>query len=363
MYRDARHESPYLTAPSQAKLGLLPFPDKLHVVTAISNPFQYLKRFEHYRAFEKMVADAGAILYTVEVQQGDRPFEVTDPDNPRHLQLRSRHTLWVKECALNLGIIRLVPASAQYIAWVDADLSFSRPDWAQATLQALQMYEFVQMYSELIGLGPTSEPLNRGLSFMEGWRRGIPFVTDDKTVRDETFYRRKEAPVSMQRNEYGEASMRAPGWAGSPGGAWAARRVALDAVGGLIDFAILGSADWHQACGLMGFMELSLKGGYDAEYVRWLCDWQDRAVTRIRRNVGHIYGTLLHHYHGANDARNYGNRWRILTKHKFNPRTDIYRDMQGLWQLTETKWQLRDDIRAYFSMRSEDSVDLPKEKP
>ncbi len=35
----------------------------------------------------------------------------------------------------------------------------------------------------------------------------------------------------------------------------AARRSALEGVGGLIDFAILGSADRYMAAGLLGFME------------------------------------------------------------------------------------------------------------
>jgi hypothetical protein len=43
------------------------------------------------------------------------------------------------------------------------------------------------------------------------------------------------------------------GWTvGATGGAWAFRRPAFDAVGGLLDTCILGSADWHMAFGLAG---------------------------------------------------------------------------------------------------------------
>jgi len=43
------------------------------------------------------------VLYTVEISYGDRPFEVTTPDNPRDLQLRTEHELWHKENALISG--------------------------------------------------------------------------------------------------------------------------------------------------------------------------------------------------------------------------------------------------------------------
>jgi hypothetical protein len=43
----------------------------------------------------------------VELAFGNRPFEVTDPDNPRHVQVRSGHELWHKENLVNLGVARL----------------------------------------------------------------------------------------------------------------------------------------------------------------------------------------------------------------------------------------------------------------
>jgi hypothetical protein len=35
---------------------------------------------------------------------------------------------------------------------------------------------------------------------------------------------------------------------------------------------------------------------------------------------------------------------------------DIKRDWQGLWQLTDRKIRLRDELRAYFRSRDEDST-------
>lgn len=370
MYSDQRNCSAHLSHPAHAKPGITPFPDRLHVVTAISNPVRYAKRYELYRAFAKHMEDSGAVLWTIESAFGDRPFEITSAGHPRHIQVRTRHELWQKENLLNVAIARL-PLEAKYIAWVDADLTFLRPDWAQETLQLLQHYDFVQLFSEIVYLSPDYETLSQGLSFMEGWRRGLPSATEKGVVVDPTFFKRKTAPAkhgsTLTSTDSGCCAARPRGLIlGAPGGAWAARRTALDAVGGLLDIAILGSGDYHMAAGLMGLLtnkragggELCLKGHYHPEYIAMLLDWQERAVARIQRNVGHMYGVITHQWHGKRQQRGYDKRWKILVKHHFNPRTDLVRDCQGLWQLTNAKPQLRDDLRAYFRSRNEDSIDI-----
>ena len=62
---------------------------QLHVVTCLTNPVRYQSRYRLYRDFAKHIEDRGVPLYTVECAFGDRPFEITDAGNPRHLQLRS----------------------------------------------------------------------------------------------------------------------------------------------------------------------------------------------------------------------------------------------------------------------------------
>ena len=54
-------------------------------------------------------------------------------------------------------------------------------------------------------------------------------------------------------------------------------------------------------------------------------------------------------------------RWKILKDFQFNPRTDLKRDHQGLWQLEDDHTLrfvgLRDAIRNYFRMRNEDTIE------
>jgi hypothetical protein len=340
---------------SQARPGIQPFPDRLYVVTAISNPCRYRSRYNLYRGFEKHCADGGAILYTVEMAFGGRPFEVTDVCNPRHIQVRGDDELWHKENLLNIGIGRL-PAEAKYVAWIDADVEFARPDWAQETLHQLQHFDVVQMFSHSVDLGPDHQPIDSAFSWTESMARGLVFKGTAKTklLRDGSSLPGVKAGVKLG------AACVSGAW--HSGLAWAARRSALDEVGGLIDFAILGSADRNMAAGLYGFMQDTIDPTFSLEYRQWLLDWQDRAERNIRRNVGQVEGTIMHHWHGAKVNRKYTERWRILSKYQFNPRTDIKRDSQGLWRLEDhndlRSIGLRDALRAYFRQRNEDSIDL-----
>jgi hypothetical protein len=332
---------------SHAHPGLTRFPDRLYVVTAISNPQRYISRYNLYRAFEKRCRDAGAILHTIEMAFGDRPHEIVSNSDHRHILVRSHHELWHKENLLNIAISRL-PAEAQYIAWIDADIAFTRSDWAQETLQQLQHYHVVQMFSHSVDLGPDNQPVDSAVSWTESIKRGIAFKGTKAFKPDGSVIVHK-----------GSGFVRG---AWHSGLAWAARRSALDAVGGLIDFAVLGSADRNMAAGLYGFMEDTIDPSFSNSYRRALLEWQDRAERHIRRNVGQVDGTVFHHWHGAKVNRKYTERWKILADYQFDPNKHIKRDWQGLWQLEDDHSPrhvgFRDALRNYFRQRNEDSLDL-----
>jgi hypothetical protein len=86
-------------------------------------------------------------------------------------------------------------------------------------------------------------------------------------------------------------------------------------------------------------------------------DWQAGAL-KARTNLGYVRGSLLHHWHGPKAARKYVERWSIVVDNDFNPDTDLAYDSQGLLYLSNpNKTKLRDDLRAYFRQRNEDSRD------
>lgn len=306
---------------------------KLYVIAVISNPVRYESRYRLYREFVQRTEDAGAIVYTVEMAFGDRPHEVTQGDNPRHIQLRSEFELWHKENMINIGLSRL-PVDAEYVAWIDADISFSRPDWVKETIEQLQHYDFVQMFSHAQDLGPRYEPIG-------DVHKGFMFQ----------FYNEKSR--FNPGGNYQE---------GHPGYAWAARRSALNAVGGLMDAAMLGSADRHMAAALIGQGEKTYHAGVHPKYKHMVAEWQRRAVARVKSNVGYVAGTIYHHYHGSKANRHYQSRWKILVDHQFDPAEDLFRDTQGLWQLETERSALRDAIRRYFRSRHEDDISEGNDK-
>lgn len=293
---------------------------------------RFKTRLALHNKFQTFLANSdGVISYVVELAYGERPYEVTEANNPRHLRLRTREILWHKENMINL-IIQRMPLNARYIAWVDADISFSRADWAIETVQQLQFYDFVQMWSHAHDLGPNNQPILTHTSFAYDYVTGAnPFLSGKVDYPDFKWH---------------------------PGFAWAARRKALTDVGGLIDFAILGAADHHMALGLIGKANVSLPKDVSADYRAKVLEWQVLAEASIRHNVGFVDGLILHYFHGKKRERGYENRWQVLFKNGFAPETDIKKDLQGLIVLAGNKSKLRDAIRAYFRSRNEDSVDL-----
>lgn len=298
----------------------------LYVVTAVFNPMRYKSRIKLYREFEKYVRDSGAILLTVELAYNRRSFTVTEPNNPFHLQLRTKSELWHKERMINLGIHRL-PADWKYVAWVDADVIFARPDWVEETVQLLQHYQVIQMFSQAIDLTPCNEILKTHTGMFYAYQEGKM----DTSHRYDNFH---------------------------PGFAWAARREAIDNLGGLFDTAVLGSADRHMALSFLECVEKSYPKGISKGYFEQLELWQQRAKKYIRRNVGYMPGALIHYWHGKKVDRRYADRWKILVRHQYDPEFDLKFDSQGLYQFTDRCPQLEYDIRKYFGARNEDSIDL-----
>jgi hypothetical protein len=244
----------------------------------------------------------------------------------------------------NLGAqhaARLDP-KLQHIAWIDADLRPMAParQWFEETWHELQHYQFVQMYEWIMNLDTESNPLNGPRpSFMGSYMRGGAALATS---------------ANCQPGKYVE-----PGsfWLGSPGGAWAANIDAFNQVGSLIDFCILGSADWHMAQGLLGILEPGKAETWSPGYSKKLYDWQARALRWIKKDIGVVKGGITHDHHGPMQCRYYVSRKDILVRYQYDPNTDLKYDHQGLLQLEtwdDRQINLRDAIRAYFRSRMED---------
>jgi len=326
---------------------------KFWVVAVISNPVRYQSRITLFEKFKKYMERYGVNLCVVELAYGDRPFSIAQNQyeeprcivpgetKTRVIQLRTWDELWHKENMINVGISRL-PNDWEYVAWIDADVEFKDETWLEETWHQLQHHYIVQMFNQAIDFGPEDEIIQVHDGFMAMyWKNHM------------------QAPQGHGHGGYYGYGVKGKFW--HPGYAWAARREAIDYLGGLMDFPILGAADHHMALSLIGQGHRSLPGGVHPVYKEKILLWQERALRYLKKDVGYVNTTLFHHWHGKKKDRKYVERWDVVTKNGYNPSTDIKKDSQGIMQLvveSPRQMKLRDQIRLYFRQRNEDSIDL-----
>jgi hypothetical protein len=334
--RKRKTDPPHRDHKAHRQPHVQPVTEPLYVVTVVNNPMRYWSRYKLYEAFAEHVADAGGILYTVELAQRDRHFEVTDHRNPRHIQLRSPSVLWHKEALTQLGISRL-PADWKYVAWLDADTQYARPDFVNEILHQLQVYKVVQTWTHAIDLTSNFQPHQTHQSYMSQYLRGVPHPQHGG-------------------NHHGPHEQYYHGGSGShhPGYGWAARRSAIADLGGLGDIGVLGAGDHHMCAALVGKVDHTIHRQMHKTYKDYWLEWQARAERYVQRNVGVVDGTIFHYHHGPKAKRLYNDRWKILVDEQFNWHKDLKRDPQGLWTLTERNFRLRDKLVQYFGQRDED---------
>jgi hypothetical protein len=301
----------------------------LHVIGVISNYARYHSRVGLFRQwYERMQAMPNVKLYVHETAFGDRGHEITDGDNASHLQTRTNTEIWVKENQINLAVRYLLPRNWKYMAWIDCDIEFRDPNWAMEAMQQLQHFALIQPFRSAVDLGPHGDVMQTFDSF--GYR-----VQTGK-------------PLQVNAND---------GYAfGHPGFAWACRRDFYEAVGGLLDVAILGSGDTSMAWGAIGRPSVWINPGVHDGYKAKVAEWSAKAVQITHKQVGYSSGRIEHSFHGAKVRRGYLSRWQILIDHKFNPVTDLRYDSQGLLRVIG-KPGLEAAIHQYNLSRNEDSID------
>jgi len=319
----------------------------------ITNSQRYKTRYNLYEKFEKYInSSENAVLYTIEAAFGDRPHTITKTGNPRHIQLRTDCEIWHKEALLNIAISRL-PVDAEYIAWIDADVTFARPDWAAETLHQLQHHPIVQMFSTAIDLDPEYDGYDSEKGIVQYGAAHIYQKYISGQLPDEQLFPCFGTKSDNKLINYGGGSSKRYMHTGY---AYAIRREAFDAIGGLMDFNIVGCSDHSSFWGIIGHGEHAIHGGVTDSFKRMHKIWHERAAKALNKDIGYVPGLLLHYFHGAKKFRNYIGRWQILIENKFDPLTDIRRDWQGLYSLTDDKPKLRDDCRNYFRQRNEDDI-------
>jgi hypothetical protein len=310
--------------------------DTLHVISVISNPANYSRRVELMKQFiERMETSNGMNLnnnknqtkdyklYIVELVYGTQEFRVTESTNPHHLQLRTEHPLWHKENMINLAIKNLLPTNWKYVAWIDADIEFDSPHWYSDTVQKLKTdNDVVQMFSVALDLNENNITQNYWQSYGYKFVEGNP----NDNIRGTNYWH--------------------------PGYAWAMTREAYDHIGKLLDFDIIGSADYRMAKILTGSVSIFAEASNGYKQMSKL--WANK-VKGLR--LGYVPGVIRHYYHGDKKNRRYIERNDIVKNYNYNPYIHITYDENGVIVPTdECPKEMLEKIVEYFNQRNEDDI-------
>jgi hypothetical protein len=342
-------------------------PDQVHeplyAVVPLQNCWRFRSRWKHTERAIKYFMDSGAVVVLVEAAFNRRDFAFADSGldgtpvtcdilpaghGLKHIYigLRTKDELWLKENLINTAVARL-PHDWKQVCWLDSDVHFLRPNWVGECIHKLQHYAFLQMFSHARDLAPNYEMLPENYPHADG----MGFV---KAFQDGKL----DAKLSGESTECPPYPYPPRVW---PGLAWACTREAWDAVGGLLDFAIWGGGDWHMAHALIEKVEGMMRNDLHHDYKKMVMQWYYRCHTHIRRNVGVMEGSIVHHWHGRKEGRGYNTKHALLAQIGFDPQRHLKRDFQGLYQLHDDRStafvQLRDLLRKIAIERNEDDTD------
>jgi hypothetical protein len=288
------------------------------VITTVFNPASYKSRYWVYRFFRKHVESFGVRLVTVELAIGNQIFNVTEPNNTDHVQLRTDDILWYKENLVNIGAKKMA-TQCEYFSWIDADMVFENKHWVDETISALEQYKIVQLFENVNVLGPNGRThrTHTGLSKCTHKTRNC-----------------------------------------APGGGWACKKETFLSFGGLWDVDIVGDADGVFARGCFGLFSDGEVERYQPDYLHLIQRWQLNLNKYIKSSVSHISGNISHIWHGSRENRGLMERKEIVNSlsFPFKPYDHVYYDVYGLLHF---KPEVRDHFMnlttKYFLNRKEDS--------
>jgi hypothetical protein len=291
---------------------------ELAVITSYFNPCQYWALKRNYQRFAVALRAQGAVLHTIELTLGDAPFFL-EPD-PYVVQLRADDVMWQKERLLNLLIPRL-PAYVDKVAWIDADVYFSNPDWMAEASRRLEQWPVIQLFDHVELLDREGRPAERFAGVAFAVAKNLPYA-----------------------RHIGKTQ---------PGFAWGARRELL-ARHGLFDSHVLGSGDTLAVLGMFGWWDNFYLARFNAPLREACVEWGEKFWREVQGHVGYVPGMIRHLWHGARSNRKYVERLEWLLAANFDPRVDLAAAANGVWRWASPKHQLHRQVREYFAGRRED---------
>lgn len=288
-------------------------------VVGFFSPAGYALPRQHLQATLRWLVGSGVpVALAQAVRPGQRPEPA--PAGVASGVWYTGDTLFLKENLWNLGATLLPPVDG--VAFFDADVSLSSPDWPAVVARSLERHDVIQPYEAATWLD----------------RDGTPAM------------QRPAAAVAI-------AAGREPRLGGyHPGFAWAMTAAAFRAVGGFYELCPQGGGDCALAFALADDAAgdaMARRPTVESEY--WHREsyrrWR-RRVRAARLRVGYCAGVgLTHRWHGDRSRRLYVGRSAYMPQ-VGTGEYPLERRPDGLLQWTDAAANHR--AQQYFAQRCED---------
>ena len=285
---------------------------KLAVLTCFYSFSAYKRPVQNLHRFLRQMQRDGAAVFGVEAVSPRRPKHTNTYKNWRQVDIDpATQTLWHKEALLNLAE-KMVPEEYDAVAWIDADVWFSNPNWIADTEQLLEETEIVQLFEKAKWTSETGT-------------------------------------VELIRDSVGKTPL-SNSWKSHPGFAWAMRRSVWREMGGLYPFALSGGGDSVMT---LAFQNSKLWPMFEAHVGPNKTFYEEWAAKAANRMLGFVPGDCYHEWHGTWKDRDYVGRAKRVAQIVVGEHITL--GSNGLPQWTpKASPELVKSVADYFIKRNED---------
>lgn len=316
--------------------------DPLWVITSYYNPAGYRRRLQNFHAFRRHLS---APLLVVELTPSGHG-ELRDDDADIVVRVAGDDRIWQKERLLNIGTV-LLPPHVSHVAWVDADLLFSDPNWPNKARAVLDTQGgMVQLFDAAHHLPDDIDPATVTIAACNdaiSVRSGISIVRSLREGLFDDIQSGVGQPGSLEKiyHVYGFG--------------WAARRETLQAVG-LYEANVIGGGDALTVIAAVGRLDQylakrPLTPAHQGHFRKW---YSDARQAGLFAHVADLRQTAWHLWHGTMINRNYYGRRQILLRNDYDPVRDLVFEPDRALRWAQPGSALARAVGDYFFSRRED---------
>lgn len=244
-----------------------------------------------------------------------------DPDINLDSSFTTNQKLFLKENILNLTIKQNID-NADYIFWIDADVSLLNGNWMDDAMQKLNSHDVVQLFSDGHHMDSSGITIERAPGYVYN---------------------------QQKFNKHGHT-----------GYAWGMTKQAFLHLGGLYEYNVIGSGDAIMArC----FLQKPIPSFEESKSMKKLSFYpfseghQQTIVDYYNKckdfKVSYLDNIITHGYHGELERRKYVDRYKILEKHSFDPQEMLIKNTQGILQFKDQFSDIKNDIEEFLRYKDE----------